>query len=78
MRWALYGICTHPYRFAGEKPETTVQNLGAYIKYVHIKDSVVEDGVVKYKMMGEGDLPIDAMMQACARLTMRAILPWSG
>src|SRR5690606_9474564 len=51
--WDLH----HPYRFAGEKPETTVQNLGAYIKYVHIKDSVVEDGVVKYKMMGEGDLP---------------------
>ena len=50
--WDLH----HPYRFAGEKPETTVQNLGAYIKYVHIKDSVVEDGVVKYKMMGEGDL----------------------
>lgn len=58
--WDLH----HPYRFAGEKPETTVQNLGAYIKYVHIKDSVVEDGVVKYKMMGEGDLPIDAMMRA--------------
>ncbi|MBA2132483.1 AMP-binding protein [Capillibacterium thermochitinicola] len=58
--WDLH----HPYRFAGEKPETTVQNLGAYIKYVHIKDSVVEDGVVKYKMMGEGDLPIDGMMQA--------------
>ena len=58
--WDLH----HPYRFAGEKPETTVQNLGAYIKYVHIKDSVVEDGAVKYKMMGEGDLPIDDMMLA--------------
>ena len=58
--WDLH----HPYRFAGEKPETTVQNLGAYIKYVHIKDSVVEDGVVKYKMMGEGDLPLDDMMLA--------------
>ncbi|HEY8344184.1 MAG TPA: AMP-binding protein [Bacillota bacterium] len=54
----------HPYRFAGEKPETTVQNLGAYIKYVHIKDSVFDNGVVKYKMMGEGDLPIDDMMLA--------------
>lgn len=46
----------HPYRFFGEKPEKTVQNLGAYIKYVHIKDSVMENGVPKYKMMGEGDL----------------------
>ncbi len=58
--WDLH----HPYRFAGEKPETTVQNLGAYIKYVHIKDSVVENGVVKYKMLGEGDLPLDDMMLA--------------
>ncbi|NLL05546.1 MAG: AMP-binding protein [Clostridiaceae bacterium] len=54
----------HPYRFAGEKPEKTVQNLGAYIKYVHIKDSIMENGVPKYKMMGEGDLPIDEMMRA--------------
>jgi len=54
----------HPYRFAGEKPEKTVQNLGAYIKYVHIKDSVVENGTIRYRMMGEGDLPIDEMMMA--------------
>ena len=54
----------HPYRFAGEKPETTVQNLGVYIKHVHIKDSVMENGRVKYKIMGEGDLPIDSMIRA--------------
>lgn len=54
----------HPYRFAGEKPGKTVQNLGAYIKYVHVKDSVMENGVPKYRMMGEGDLPIDEMMRA--------------
>ena len=58
--WDLH----HPYRFAGEKPEKTVQNLGAYIKYVHIKDSVVENGSIRYRMMGEGDLPIDDMMLA--------------
>ncbi|MFX4263703.1 AMP-binding protein [Pelotomaculum propionicicum] len=54
----------HPYRFAGESPEQTVKNLGAYIKYVHIKDSVVEDGSIRYRMMGEGDLPVDDMMLA--------------
>jgi fatty-acyl-CoA synthase len=54
----------HPYRFAGETPGKTVQNLGAYIKYVHIKDSVVEDGSIRYRMMGEGDLPVDDMMMA--------------
>ena len=54
----------HPYRFAGESPEQTVQNLGAYIKYTHIKDSVMENGKVSYRLMGEGDLPVDAMMRA--------------
>jgi fatty-acyl-CoA synthase len=37
----------HTYRFGGENGKT-VQNLGAYIKYVHIKDSVVENGRVSY------------------------------
>ena len=54
----------HPYRFVGETPGKTVHNLGAYIKYVHIKDSIVKNGMVQYRMMGEGDLPIDDMMFA--------------
>lgn len=48
----------HPYRFLGESPENTVKNLGDYIKYIHVKDSVMEDGKVEYKMMGTGDLPL--------------------
>lgn len=54
----------HPYRYFGETPGKTVQNLGAYIKYVHIKDSIEENGKIKYRMMGEGDLPIDDIMLA--------------
>ena len=54
----------HPYRFGGETPGKTVQNLGAYIKYVHVKDSVVENGAIRYRMIGEGDLPIDEIMLA--------------
>ncbi len=54
----------HPYRFFGETPETTLQNLGAYIKHVHVKDSVMENGKVVYKMMGEGDVPIDSVMSS--------------
>jgi fatty-acyl-CoA synthase len=54
----------HTYRFGGEKPSKTVENIGAYIKYVHIKDSVMENGKVRYRMMGEGDLPIDDMIMA--------------
>ncbi|MBQ8333344.1 MAG: AMP-binding protein [Clostridia bacterium] len=47
----------HPYRYNNESPETTIKNLGAFIKHCHIKDSVVEDGQVVYKLVGEGDLP---------------------
>ncbi|MDR2670978.1 MAG: AMP-binding protein [Oscillospiraceae bacterium] len=54
----------HPYRFAHETPEQTVQNLGAFIKYVHVKDSVVEDGTIRYRLMGQGDLPVDEMIGA--------------
>jgi len=60
---ALWDI-HHPYRFAGESPGKTVQNLGAYIRYVHVKDSVVENGKIRYKLMGEGDLPINEVMMA--------------
>ena len=60
---ALWDI-HHPYRFGGEMPAQTVENLGAYIKYTHIKDSVMEGDKVRYKMMGEGDLPIEKAMSA--------------
>ncbi|MCI1268388.1 MAG: AMP-binding protein [Ruminococcus sp.] len=54
----------HPYRFAGETPAQTVENLGEYIKYVHIKDSVMNGDTVEYKMMGEGDMPVSDMLAA--------------
>ncbi len=54
----------HPYRFMGEAPAKTVENLGKLIKYTHIKDSVMENGNVVYKMMGEGDLPVAEMIGA--------------
>lgn len=54
----------HPYRYMNESPEQTLENLGAYIKHVHIKDSVIKDGVTQYKFMGEGDIPIESMLLA--------------
>ena len=52
----------HPYRYAGESARQAVENLGSYIKYVHVKDSIVKDGKCEYRMMGEGDLPILEML----------------
>ena len=55
----------HPYRYFGESAEATLTNLGAYIKHVHVKDSFKEDdGKVTYKIIGEGDIPLDDMMLA--------------
>ena len=54
----------HPYRYMGETPTQTVKNLGSRIRYTHTKDSVMENGVVRYRMMGEGDLPVYEMLDA--------------
>ena len=54
----------HPYRFMGETPTETVNNLGEYIKHVHVKDSVMVDGKVVYKLMGSGDMPLKEMFDA--------------
>ncbi len=48
----------HPYRFFGESPEETYANIGKWVKYAHVKDSVMKDGQVSYRMMGYGDVPI--------------------
>ncbi len=52
----------HPYRYFGESPQTTYQNLGQYIRHIHVKDSLMKDGKADYQMIGNGDVPIsDAM-----------------
>ena len=54
---ALWDI-HHTHRFAGEKAEISIKNLGKHIKHLHIKDSVCENGKIQYRLLGEGDLPI--------------------
>lgn len=53
----------HPFRFFNEKIEYTYENLKEYICYVHVKDSVIIEGNIKYKMMGHGDIPIKEAVQ---------------
>ena len=60
---ALWDI-SHPYSLHGEEPEKTVENLGAYIKHVHIKDIKIENGQEKYCLMGEGELPVERFINA--------------
>ncbi len=54
----------HTYRVAKESAETSLKNLGAYIKHVHLKDSEITDNGLEYRLVGEGDLPLDEMMRA--------------
>ncbi|MBQ3181399.1 MAG: AMP-binding protein [Clostridia bacterium] len=52
----------HPYRFMNEAPVETYKNIGKYLKYVHIKDSVMENGAVQYKILGDGDIPVTEIL----------------
>ena len=67
-RGVLWDI-QHPYRYNHERPCQTVENLGDEIRYVQVKDSVVDEkGQIEYRMMGLGDLPIsDAVRQLYLR-----------
>jgi len=54
----------HPYRNAGESPDTTIQNLGAFIRHVHVKDSDIQSDELAFSLMGEGSLPVSEMINA--------------
>lgn len=54
----------HPYRYYNEAPAKTVSALKDYIRHVHIKDSVMNNKTVEYRMMGYGDVPLqDALTE---------------
>jgi len=54
----------HTVQFAHETPQQTVEALGSLIKHVHVKDSVVTNGNIEYKMMGYGQIPIAQTIDA--------------
>ena len=64
---ALWDI-HHTHSFKGESADTTIKNLGGYVKHVHVKDSKVVSGEVKYCLMGEGNLPIKDLFNALASI----------
>ncbi len=55
----------HPFRDHGESADTTIKNLGAYVKHVHLRDSN-DDG--NYELIGEGTLPVADMMRALSSI----------
>lgn len=59
---ALLWDIHHTYRFFSESFEKTYNRIGSYVKHIHIKDSVIENGKLIYKMIGKGDLPIKQLL----------------
>ncbi len=56
--WDMYAT----YFEANEESETTIKNLGAYIKHVHIKDAKTNQNGTEFCLIGEGEMPIGEMM----------------
>ena len=54
--WDMYST----FFLGGESAETTIKNLGAHVRHVHIKDA--KNGA--FTLLGEGELPVDEMMTA--------------
>jgi len=55
----------HPYRDQGESPDTTIRNLGAYVKHVHLRDSKDNS---EYELIGEGSIPVRELMDALSSI----------
>ncbi len=51
----------HPYRDFGESGDTTIKNLGNYVRHVHLRDS---DDTSAYQLIGEGTMPIADIIRA--------------
>lgn len=54
----------HTVRFFSETPDYTCDKLKNYIKHVHIKDSIVKDGKIIYRMTGSGTMPLKDSLAA--------------
>ena len=55
----------HPYRDFGESADTTIKNLGTYVKHVHLRDS---DDKNTYNLIGEGNMPVADMVRALSSI----------
>lgn len=53
----------HPAR-RGESPRETAEALKGYVRHVHIKDSVRQEGKNLPRLLGEGELPLKELIGA--------------
>jgi len=64
LLWDAY----HTFAEGGEQPETTVEQLGKWIRHTHLKDSVITSDGRKYVLTGRGDVPIQRQITALQRI----------
>jgi len=48
----------HPYRYFGESAAESYERIAPLLRHVHVKDSMLVDGKVSYKLLGKGDVPV--------------------
>ena len=58
--WNLH----HTYVYGAESAETTIRNLGAYVRHVHVCDSFKSGGQIIRCLTGDGDVPLRMMLAA--------------
>ncbi|MDR0861837.1 MAG: AMP-binding protein [Oscillospiraceae bacterium] len=60
---ALWNL-RNTYINAGETADTTIRNLGAYVKLVHVADAAHSGGATTRALVGDGDVPLSEMLLA--------------
>ncbi len=56
--WDVYAS----FFMANETPDKTIENLGAYVRHIHVKDARRTDNTPEYCLMGDGELPIGELV----------------
>ena len=57
----------HTFVLGKESPETSVRELGKYIRHTHLKDSVPAGTDRRYVLTGSGEVPVRRQVEALAR-----------
>jgi len=61
---ALLWDAHHTFATAKEDPESSVKQLGPWIRHTHLKDSVPAGDDRKYVLTGRGDVPVHRQIAA--------------
>ena len=58
----------HTFVLGKESPETSVRELGSYIRHTHLKDSLPAAADRRYVLTGAGEVPVRRQVEALARV----------